>query len=186
MDNSRAAFEAVFVQHHAAVLRFVERRVDDRERAKELTMDCFEIAWRKFDPAAPVGLPWLLQTARNLVGNVYRRRDRERAGIAELTNTARDRTVTDEREHRRIELEIAMAALRADDREVLQLVYWDGLSADEAATVLACRPAAVWKRLSRARTALRGLLEDSTAHSQNSPWQGARIPKGEVKPLALE
>jgi RNA polymerase sigma-70 factor (ECF subfamily) len=44
MDQRRAAFEALFSEHHAAVLRYVERRVDDREQAKELAMDCFEIA----------------------------------------------------------------------------------------------------------------------------------------------
>jgi len=177
VDARRTAFEAVFTRHHAAVLRFVQRRVDDRERAEELAMDCFEIAWRRFDPAAPFELPWLLQTARNLVGTSYRRRDRERAGLEHLAGAVRESGGADDLE--RLEVRLAMEALRPADREVLQLVYWDGLSADEAAEVLGCRTAAVWKRLSRARSALRKRLEPEAA----SP---ARFPEKGVSDLALD
>ena len=177
MDARRTAFEAVFTRHHAAVLRFVQRRVDDRERAEELAMDCFEIAWRRFDPAAPFELPWLLQTARNLVGTSYRRRDRERSGLEQLAGVARERGGADDLE--RLEVRLAMEALRPAERDVLQLVYWDGLSADEAAEVLGCRTSAVWKRLSRARSALRKRLEPEAAAS-------VRFPEKGVSDLALD
>jgi hypothetical protein len=36
----------------------------------------------------------------------------------------------------------ALASLPADDREALLLVTWDGLTTDQAAAVLGCRPAA--------------------------------------------
>jgi RNA polymerase sigma factor (sigma-70 family) len=161
VDDRREPFEALFAEHHAAVLRYVERRVDDRERARELTMDCFEIAWRRFDPAEPYRRPWLLQTARNLVGDAYRRRDREREGIRNLAFVARpDESLA------HAELLIAMSTLARGDREILELHYWDGLSAEEIAEVVGCRTAAAWKRLSRARAALRAQLEE--------PDEGAR------------
>lgn len=160
MDDSRAAFEAVFAEHHTAVLRYVERRIDDREQARELTMDVFEIAWRRFDPRDPFRLAWLLQTARNVVGDAYRRRDRERAGISSIV-AERIGVEHDDRESReRVELELALRRLTPADREVLELFYWDGLAAAEIAEVIGCRVAAVWKRLSRARDALRVLLAE--------------------------
>lgn len=155
-DGASAAFEGVFRAHFAAVLRFAERRVDDREQAREIAMDSFEIAWRRFDPAAPFELPWLLRTARNRIGDSYRRRDRERAATAHLLEAHRHAGAPDGFES--AELAIAMAGLRPKEREVLVLVYWDGLSAADAAQVLGCGEAAVWKRLSRARDALRARL----------------------------
>ena len=53
-----------------------------------------------------------------------------------------------------------MALLPADDREVLRLVAWEGLSPKEAAAVLGVAPAAARKRLQRARSRVRVLLEE--------------------------
>ena len=164
MDDRRAAFEPLFTQHHPAVLRYIERRVDQREQARELAMDCFEVAWKRFDPKHPFGLPWLLRTAHNIVGDSYRRRDRERVGHAHLADIARLGPETDSFD--RAELAVALGQLREADREVLMLVYWDGLSAAEAAQVVGCRVPTLWKRLSRARDALRALLEDSATLTQ--------------------
>ncbi|MCK6065726.1 MULTISPECIES: RNA polymerase sigma factor [Microbacterium] len=156
MNDRRGAFEALFAEHHAAVLRYVERRVDDREQARELTMDCFEIAWRRYDRAAPFRRPWLLQTARNLVGDSYRRRDREREGMRTLA-AASDRPDTT---FQNVDLRLALRHLSAADREILELFYWDGMTAPEIAQIVGCRTSAAWKRLSRARDALRLLLEE--------------------------
>ncbi len=118
-------------------------------------MDCFEIAWRRFDPIEPYRRPWLLQTARNLVGDAYRKRDRERAGLRELASaTPPDASFL------RAELRVALSHLNRADREVLELFYWDGLTAEEIAEVVGCRTSAAWKRLSRARAALKGLLTE--------------------------
>ncbi|MBD3943122.1 sigma-70 family RNA polymerase sigma factor [Microbacterium sp. NEAU-LLC] len=184
MDDRRAAFEALFTEHHAAVLRYVERRVDDRERARELTMDCFEIAWRRFDPTAPYRRPWLLQTARNLVGDTYRRRDTERTGLAALAAIPRS-----DESFAHVELRVAMTALKDDDREVLELFYWDGLSADEIAEAIGCRTAAAWKRLSRARAALRALLEEPaepTGSQDRVPPEARPAGHGGVVSYALD
>lgn len=172
MDDRREAFEALFAEHHTAVLRYVERRVDDREHARELTMDCFEIAWRKFDPAEPYGRPWLLQTARNLVGDSYRRRDREREGIRNLASVARP-----DESHAHAELRIALSRLARGDREVLELHYWDGLSADEIAQVVGCRTSAAWKRLSRARAALRAQLDEPDEGAPPSASSASAPPR---------
>ncbi|MGO4680505.1 RNA polymerase sigma factor [Microbacterium sp. 2MCAF23] len=172
----RAAFEALFAEHHTAVLRYIERRVDDREHARELTMDCFEIAWRRFDEREPYRRPWLLQTARNLVGDAYRKRDREREGLRDLATAARP---SDDLAH--LELRHALSLLRRGDREVLELHYWDGLSADEIAEVVGCRTATAWKRLSRARAALRLLLQEPAT---DPPPRLERDPGSDRRPSA--
>ncbi len=53
-----------------------------------------------------------------------------------------------------------MTRLRPADALVLQLTYWHGLSAGEAAQFLECSTGALWVRLTRARAALRRELRD--------------------------
>ncbi len=167
IDDSE--FVALFREHHNAVLRFIERRVSDREAAADLTMDCFEIAWRKRDPRDPFGLPWLYRTARNLIANEYRRRDREGALWAHIEDHVR--ILSSESSPALAETLVdAMKSLPERDREVLWLTYWEELPASEVAVVLEMSEGAVWTRLNRVRARLRPLL---TAASDGRPEEVA-------------
>lgn len=155
-------FVVLFREHHNAVLRFIERRVSDREAAADLTMDCFEIAWRKRDPRDPFGLPWLYRTARNLIANEYRRRDREGALWTHIEDHVR--TLASEAEPAMIaRLLDAVRALPEREREILWLTYWEELSAAEVAVVIGLSEGAVWTRLNRLRARLRPLLLSATS-----------------------
>lgn len=147
-------FTEFYRAHYGRVLRFIERRIDDRY-AEDICARCFEIAFKKFDPAHPFGLPWLYQTARHLLGNTYRKRDRERLLIEHVGQQQwppEDR-ITDE------DLWLALARLPPKDREAIQLTYWEGLTAAEVGVVLLCSEQAAWKRISRAKQKLRALIE---------------------------
>ncbi|MBB3159204.1 RNA polymerase sigma-70 factor (ECF subfamily) [Microbacterium proteolyticum] len=155
-------FVVLFREHHNAVLRFIERRVSDREAAADLTMDCFEIAWRKRDPRDPFGLPWLYRTARNLIANEYRRRDREGALWTQIEEHVR--TLASEAEPAMTaRLLDAIRALPEREREILWLTYWEELSAAEVAVVIGLSEGAVWTRLNRLRARLRPLLLSATS-----------------------
>jgi RNA polymerase sigma-70 factor (ECF subfamily) len=54
----------------------------------------------------------------------------------------------------------ALSRLKAQDRAILVLVYWEGFSLTEAAAVLSCTPNAAKTRLHRARERLRKILEE--------------------------
>jgi RNA polymerase sigma-70 factor (ECF subfamily) len=58
----------------------------------------------------------------------------------------------------RIDLERAWRALSPADREVLALVAFDGLTTEQAATVLGCRRTTFAMRLSRSRQRLQAAL----------------------------
>ncbi|MDQ0613554.1 RNA polymerase sigma factor (sigma-70 family) [Microbacterium sp. W4I4] len=128
-----------------------------------------------------IGAAWLLQTARNLIGDAYRKRDRERVGLRDLASS----TPTDS-SFAHAELRIALSTLAPADREVLELFYWDGLSADEIAVVVGCRTSAAWKRLSRARAALRSLLTDDPADTGNAIRRAPRRAEGGVVSYAMD
>ena len=58
----------------------------------------------------------------------------------------------------------ALEALSTGDREIIQLVHWDGFSLAEAAKILGKKPATVRSRYSRARAKLRA---DLTLHNDS-------------------
>lgn len=151
---ARSAFDAYYRANYERVLRYVTRRISDVETAKEVCAECFVTAWRKFDPDDPFPITWLYQTARNHVGNAYQKRDRQRLLLDSLKRNAAAAAADPELDA----LAEAMGALGELDREALRLTYWENLSAAEVAAVLSCSEQAAWKRISRARLAVRTSL----------------------------
>lgn len=143
-------FRRLFDEHRTAVFGFAVRRVG-RDLADEVLAETFLVAWRRLaDVPADTERRWLLATARLVLTNLSRasrRRDRlldrievsvyepdHAAGVAQSLDVQR-----------------ALARLRAPDQEVLRLIEWDDLSQASAAALLGCSRAAVAVRLRRAR-----------------------------------
>jgi RNA polymerase sigma-70 factor (ECF subfamily) len=57
----------------------------------------------------------------------------------------------------------ALSQVKPDERELLQLTYWERLSYREVGAVLGCTEKAAGIRISRARQHLRQLLNDTDA-----------------------
>jgi len=102
----------------------------------------------------------LFAVARNVIGNAYRGRDRQRALQQRLEAFA---SVASAPDSDNALVESALLALREKDRDVLLLAYWDDLSIAEIAGILQCSQSAAKVRLYRAREAFRGLLPDLCA-----------------------
>ena len=152
LSQRELAFIALYKDSYPRIHRFVLRRVDDSELAQELAADVYRVAWQKWDGAAATEISWLFTVARNLIGNAYRGRDRQKALHEKLTASAGGvQAATGDQEA----VENALAALREKDRDILQLAYWDDLTITEIAQVLACSQSAAKVRLHRAREAFR-------------------------------
>ncbi len=121
----------------------------------------------RYRPEMPTALPWLFGIARRVL---YRQR-RKAAGMARLRVKAgnvyprfhgsEEDTVNASIDAARQApaLEAALNRLPKGEREVLELVAYDGLSPSEAAVVLDLTPNAARLRLSRARKRMRIWLE---------------------------
>lgn len=152
LSQRELAFIALYKDSYPRIHRFVLRRIDDSELAQELASDVFRVAWQKWDGASATESSWLFTVARNLIGNAYRGRDRQRALQEKLTASVGGvQAAIGEYEA----VENALAALREKDRDILQLAYWDDLTIAEIAQVLACSQSAAKVRLHRAREAFR-------------------------------
>jgi RNA polymerase sigma-70 factor (ECF subfamily) len=154
VDADRERFETLFRQHYGAVVRYAVRRVG-REGADEVVAETFLVAWRHLDRVPDAALPWLFATARKVVANELRRRQRQlrlvdRAAAHTELETADHSGAVDET----LRVHAAMTALGERDREVLRLHAWEHLDPADAARVLGCSSAAYKVRLHRARRRL--------------------------------
>lgn len=150
------------------VYGLARRILDDPAGAEEVTADVFVQVWQKaprYDPARGPALPWLLLLARS------RALDRRRSGVAarvltepvdaamSLPSPEPDPLVNVEMAERRRLVLRAMATLPAEQRRVLELAYYKGMSHAEIAATT-CEPLGTVKtRIRAAMIRLRAALE---------------------------
>lgn len=160
-DGRAADFAAFYRQFYGLILTTVERRVTGLAAAEDVVSEVFRVAWQRHSAGEELSLPWLYGVARNLIGNEYRRATRSKNLDERLRDhdTARETGADDA-----LDVARGLERLRAADREILQLVYWDDLTGDEVAEVLGITPATARVRLLRARNALRRALEQTGAN----------------------
>jgi len=172
-DRAAARFRAAYEAHAADVLAYAARRVAQPVDAHDVLADTMLVAWRRRAELPPDDeiRPWLFGVARRVLANQLRSSRRRVALDGRLEAALRtgeatiDRADCDEFDAVRV----AMSRLVEDDRELLRLVAWEGLTSAEIAVVLGCRPAAVRKRLERARRRLTDAVEAADeSHTQRA------------------
>ena len=154
-DERRARLEALFAAHAPGVLGYARRRTD-AATADDVLSDVFVVAWRRLEQIPPDALPWLLACARHILADV--RRSERRRGALVRRIAERVPTCEPSPELTDGSLGQALISLRAPDRELLLLLAWDGLSSEQAATVLGCSQRTLSMRLHRARKRLSAAL----------------------------
>ena len=154
--------ERVVREHECAVGNFLRRRLYPLSDSDldDLVAETFTIVWRRFD-AVPhdAELAWIIGVARNVLHNAQRarrRRNNYEGAVTPPATTAstEDVVVADAR------VRHALTSLRDDEREVLLLHAWDGLSVTDVARVLGVSPDAAAVRLSRVRHRFRAFYEE--------------------------
>jgi RNA polymerase sigma-70 factor, ECF subfamily len=153
--GARPAFEALFERYRDVVWRFYRRRIADPGRAEELVQDVFVAILegaRRYEPRTAFRT-YLFGIAYNLL-------------LAERRSVARNETdpLPDDVVSAMPDVEgalcvrRALAALEPEDREILMLREYEGLSYLEIAQVMSLSLNTVRSRLFRARMHLRDAL----------------------------
>lgn len=154
-------FTRVYEAVYADLVRFVVRRAG-REAAEDIAADALAVAWRRSAdlPSDTDGArAWIFGIARRLV-LAHHRTSR---GALPVMLTEQVVAGHEDEVATRTDLVRAWACLSARHQEALSLTVWEGLSGAQAAEVLGISPVAYRVRLSRARTALRALLDHPPA-----------------------
>jgi RNA polymerase sigma-70 factor (ECF subfamily) len=157
------AFGELFERHARAVFAFCAHRTRDIALADDLTSVVFLEAWRRrrsVTLTGPSALPWLLGTANNVSRNAQRSLRRHRAALqrlprGEFAGGFEGETIDRVDAKRAFDLAAtAIEALPPGERDVVSLVFWAGLTYEEAAVALEIPVGTVRSRLSRARETL--------------------------------
>ncbi len=165
--GDREAFGVLYERRHELVLAFLLKRTRDPEVAMDLMAETFAaalIALADRPPAiAGSAAPWLLTIARNSLIDSYRRGRVESAARLRLAFEPVQIAESDIERVLRITAEADLLAglaaeLPADQYEALRARVLDERGYEEIARELACSPAVVRKRVSRAISNLRQAL----------------------------
>jgi RNA polymerase sigma-70 factor (ECF subfamily) len=155
-----------------AVVRYARRRVLPGE-VDEVVAETFVVAWRRLDDVPEHALPWLLGVARGVSANVRRTARRRDALTDRLIAQVPGEETADLPGDGGLSAQVvaALEALRPEDRELLTLLAWDGLTREEAARALDVSRATLAVRLHRVRRRMAALLADASVRSgpSNAP-----------------
>jgi RNA polymerase sigma factor (sigma-70 family) len=158
-----ADVDSLYRQYRVAVLSYLVRRVPEPEDAADLLTEVFLVAMRRPDqvPAGDDAKLWLYGVARRLLANHRRGLGRRDAAVAHLAEVLRTQALSAPAPTAElIAVTQQLRRLSAEDRELITLVAWDGLTPSEAAQVLGLKPGTARARLSRLRDKVRlGLAE---------------------------
>jgi RNA polymerase sigma-70 factor (ECF subfamily) len=160
-ERFRSLYEAEVI----ALLGYAARRLDRPSDAADVVADVFMVAWRRIDqvPTGGDARPWLFGVANNVISNHRRgarRRDRLADRLADRLHGELRMipTSTPAPSDDVLLVRQALGRLSEDDRELLLLTNWEGLSPAEVAVAMGIPPGTVRSRLHRARQQLRRRL----------------------------
>lgn len=177
-EGDSAAFAEMFDEHSDLIYNFAFRRTGSWEAAEEIVSTVFLEAWRQRATVTDHGgsiRPWLLGVALNLIRRHWRQTDRQRRAslrlVSEHTHLDHASDVAD-----RLDAEQAMSRILEkleripdDQREVVQLWAWEGLSYDKIAAVLEVPVGTVKSRLHRARETLQQTVNNRISPGPTDP-----------------
>lgn len=164
--RGRDWFTSLYHDSYRLLLAYARRRVDE-QTADEVVADTFLVAWRRRDEIPEdFERAWLFGVARNTILTAYRSARRRHALNGKLYGAVGAGPWTDryETSDRADALLPALHALREEDREILMLVAWEGLSHAEIGEAMGISANAVAIRVHRARKRLADRIDSTAVH----------------------
>jgi RNA polymerase sigma-70 factor (ECF subfamily) len=179
MPRTEAGLDDLYRRYHRPILAYCLRRTS-RDKAHEAMNETFTVAWRRAAdlPPGDQALPWLYGVARNVLAHQHRSATRFTRLVAKTASIARphppqpDAIVVQRQEYDAVIQ--AVDRLSRDDREMLLLSAWEGLTHAEIAENTGYSLAAVDKRLARAKKRLKRQFEALASTTHRPPTSTAR------------
>jgi RNA polymerase sigma-70 factor (ECF subfamily) len=163
--GDRDAFRAFYERYAARVLSYVRLLARDREVAEDVVQEVFLSVWRKSASyrADRGDVPgWLYTITRNKLVDLWRRKGGAvedpdfDLGRLEAADPGGDGRVVS------IAVRRALATLKREQREALELAYFGGLTYEETAERLALPLGTLKSRIRAGLAVLRELLSESS------------------------
>ncbi len=156
------------------------RVLGDRALAEDAVVEVYAQVWRQaasYDPGRGTAISWLLTPMRSRAIDMARVRSRERAtepleAASEVPSASPGPEATTVAAERSRFVRAALASLSADQRELIELAYFSGLSHSEIAARLDQPLGTVKTRIRAGMTRLRELLSPASIMTSGSVTEG--------------
>jgi RNA polymerase sigma-70 factor, ECF subfamily len=133
------AFELLYKRYARSVFGLALRRLGDRMNAEDAVQETFAAIWRSaktYKPDRGAGAPWLYAVARNAIVDRSRGRSEPPAEGPELPSDEPTPAERAETSYTAWRVHRALESLTSNEREVIELAYYGGLSQSEVADFL--------------------------------------------------
>jgi len=162
LKDDRQAFAQIVRKYQRPIYAALRRLVRQHEDADDLVQECFVRAYQhlhEFDLARPF-YPWLYRIAINLAISFMRKRKRHVAvaSVDVFPSVERGPEAGSESQEFYQALEQAIARLPAEQRALVLLRTYEGMSYQEMSETLGLELGTVMSRLARAREKLRSWM----------------------------
>jgi RNA polymerase sigma-70 factor, ECF subfamily len=164
--GDRDAFEVLYRRYSRPVFGLALRRLGDRGRAEDAVQETFASIWRaarSYKPERGPGAPWLYAVARNAITDRGRARAEPPAEVPDQASSEPGPPERVESSWTAWRVHRALEGLSSNERTVIELAYWSGLSQSEIAEFLNIPLGTVKTRTRAALHRLSGLLEEELA-----------------------
>lgn len=158
--GDRAALATLYHSYHGRLCRFLSRLTRRADVIEEVINDCLWIAWQKagdFRGDSRVST-WIMGIAYRCGLKALRQRGDEPVDDSDRPEEYAPADDPDEDRELRDWLSKGLERLSADQRVVVELVYGEGHTLEDVATIMRCPVGTVKARLFHARVKLRNVL----------------------------
>ena len=162
-DGDRGAFEALYRRYARSVFGLALRRLGDRGRAEDAVQETFASVWRgarSYRPERGPGGPWIYAVARNAIVDRSRVRSEPAVEAPEQESHEAGPPERAEAAWTAWRIHRALEELSPNERTVIELAYWSGLSQSEVAEYLGIPLGTVKTRTRAALARLADLLDE--------------------------
>ena len=159
LEGRISSFEVLLDKYQKPVFNLIFNMVGEEEQAKDLTQDVFVKVYERLGSFnfKHKFFSWLYRIAINDTINFLKSR-KQFAGLTRLHEIQDEQTTIHTKEVQRKKLHAALRELRADQRGIILLKYFFGLSYEEIAEIMKIQDKTVKARLFMAREKLREVL----------------------------
>lgn len=155
------AFRQLYDLSHGKVSRYVKKMVADDSLADDIVVQTYTVAWQKSAAFKGTGriTTWLIGIARNIMFREFKKFKKNVPFEEEYSAADTQSQFRVEVKSTNVALKAALQTLKVNQREILELVFYQEFSYAEVAELIEIPVNTVKTRVFHAKKALRDVLE---------------------------
>ncbi len=173
-DHDKQALSELYDSHAGLLMSVIFAVLKDKSESEDVLQECFLTIWNKAEMYQPhLGKPtsWMVTIAKNKAYDRYRKLARQSEGKSAFIDSLNNQPVTTELEsdtHSDADrLAAGFNTLQSDQREAIELVFFQGFTQQEAAEKLEAPLGTVKARIRRGLLKLKEFLNNDTTNQHN-------------------